>query len=194
MLHSNFVILGAVIYFFGGLSYLITTLKGKTKPNKVTWFFWALAPFIAFVAEIKEGVGIQSLMTFSIGFLALIIFLASFINKKSFWRLGRFDFVCGILSLIGLFLWYATKNGNYAIIFAISADLMATVPTIVKSYSFPETENYHDFLGSVINAAITLLTIKIWNFAQYSFPLYILIIDIVFVLLVKFKIGKLIKK
>lgn len=193
-LHPNFVILGALISFIGILSYLISTIRGKTKPNRVTWFLWALAPLVAFSAEIKEGVGIQALMTFMVGFNPLLIFLASFINKKSVWKLRRLDFIYGAISLFGLFLWYITKNGNFAIFFAIVADGMAAIPTLVKSYRFPETENYHVFLAAAISAAITLSTIEIWNFAHFGFPLYILILCVTFVIFIKFRVGKIIVK
>jgi len=194
MINQNFVFLGAIIAFLGALSYLVSTIKGKTKPNRISWFLWALAPFIAFAAEIKEGVGIQSLMTFMIGFMDFSIFLASFMNKNAVWKLRRFDFICGGSALFGLFLWYMTKNANLAIIFSIIADGLASVPTLVKSYYFPETENYHDYLGWTINAGITLLTIDIWNFANFGFPLYIFIICTIFVLLIKFRSGIFIQK
>lgn len=99
MLNENFVILGFVIQMLGSLRYLIKTIQGEVKPNKVTFFMWSLAPLIAFAAEIKQGVGIQSLMTFSVGFSPLVIFVASFLNKKAEWKLGPFDFICGTLSL-----------------------------------------------------------------------------------------------
>ena len=194
ILNPNFVILGVLIGLSGSLSYLISTVKGKTKPNRVTWFLWALAPFIAFAAEIKEGVGIQALMTFGVGFGPLIIFLASFINRESKWKLGRFDFICGSISLFGLFLWFATKNGNFAIFFSILADGAAAVPTFVKSYRFPETENYHVYLTTVISAAITLLTIRVWDFAHFGFPIYILILCTAFVFLIKFRARKFIQR
>jgi len=190
MINENFVILGAVIGFAGSLSYIVATIKGKTKPNRVSWFLWALAPLIAFIAEMKQGVGIQSLMTFMVGFGPLLVFLASFINKKAEWKISRLDWFCGFLSLAGLFLWYITKVGNIAIIFAILADGFAAVPTIIKSYHFPETENWHVFLTSIINAGITLLTIKTWNFAHYGFPIYILIICLILFILIRFKIGR----
>jgi len=193
MINENFVILGAVIAFIGGISYLIDTIKGKAKPNRVSWFLWSLAPFIAFAAEIKEGVGIQSLMTFMVGFSPLLVFLASFINKKATWQLKRFDFICGALSVIGIIFWLLTKNGNIAIFFSIVADGLAAIPTLVKSYSFPETENYHVYLTAAINAAITLLAIDIWNFAHFGFPLYILVLCSVLVFLIKFRAGKFIK-
>lgn len=174
----------------GGLSYVISTLKGRTKPNRITWFIWASVPFIAFSAEINKGVGIQSLLTFIVGFNPFLIFLASFINKNAQWKLGKLDFVCGGLAIIGIILWLIFRDGNFAIFFAILADGLAGVPTIIKSYRFPETENYIIFLGSGISAAITLLTITVWNFAHYGFPLYIFLICFTLFILIKFKIGK----
>lgn len=183
MLNENFVLLGFSIQALGSLKYVIETLKGKVKPNRVTFFLWALAPLIAFTAQINQGVGIQSLLTFSVGFFPLLIFIASFTNKKAEWKLGKFDFICGALSLIGLSLWYITRQGNIAIAFAIFADGLAALPTIVKTYHYPETENGWLYLTGVIYALLTLLTIRNWGFAYYSFPFYILIVDlIIFVL------------
>lgn len=190
MLNENFVFLGVLISVIGASSYLIDTIKGKVKPNRVSFFLWALAPLIAFAAEIKQGVGIQSLMTFIVGFNPLLIFFASFVNKKAEWKLGSFDFICGGLSLIGLSLWYITADANLAIIFAVFADGLASLPTIVKSYNFPETERGWIYLTATINAAITLLTIKIWDFAHYGFPLNIFIVATIIFILVQFKLKK----
>ncbi len=98
MLHPNFIFVGVGLQFLGGLSYLLDTIKGKIQPNKVSWFLWSLAPLIAFVAEVKQGVGIQSLATFIVGFVPLLVFFASFVNKKAKWQIGKFDILCGILS------------------------------------------------------------------------------------------------
>lgn len=190
MLNQNFVILSVIIVFFGSIGYFIETLQGKVKPNKVSWFLWTISPLIAFFAQLQQGVGIQSLFTFSVGFIPLIIFLASFINKKAYWKIQRFDIICGALALLGLFLWYITKNGNIAILFSILSDFMASLPTIVKSYKAPETENYIAYFSNVISAAITLLTIKVWKFSVYAFPLYLFITTVVITVLIKFRIGK----
>src|SRR3989338_7170810 len=122
MLDSNAVIVGAVISFIGAVSYLVDTLKGKTKPNRVSWFIWALAPLIAFSAEISKGVGIQSLMTFMVGFNPLLIFLASFVNKKSEWKLGKLDIVFVALASCRIISFLLFEEGNVAIFFAILAD------------------------------------------------------------------------
>lgn len=179
MLNENFVIFGFILQALGSLKYIIETIQGRVKPNKVTFFLWALAPLIAFTAEIKQGVGIQSLLTFSVGFFPLLIFIASFVNKKAQWKIGAFDLICGFLSLIGLLLWYVTRIGNIAIIFAIFADGLAALPTIVKTYRYPESENGWLYLTGFMSALLTLLTIKTWNFPNYGFPLYILIVDLI---------------
>ena len=193
MINQNFVILGAIIAAAGSLSYLIDTLKGKVKPNRVSFLLWSLAPLIAFFAEIKQGVGIQALMTFVVGFLPFTIFIASFVNKKAEWKLTGFDLMCGALSIVGLVLWYITKSGNIAIIFSILADGLAALPTVVKSFNYPETESAWPYFTSTISGILTLLTVKVWNLANIGFPLYIVLITLVIFSLVQFKLGKQIR-
>ena len=190
MFDERLVILGIIITFIGGLGYIIDTLKGKTKPNRVTWSIWAIAPLIAFAAQKQQGVGAEAWMTFIVGFNPLLIFLASFVNKNARWELGRLDIVCGILAILGLACWYLTQVGNIAIFFSIIADFLAAIPTLIKAYQYPETESYKEFLGVTIAAFLTMLTISTWNFAHVGFPLYSFLLCGVLFSLVKFKLGK----
>lgn len=193
MLNENFVIVGVIINLIGSFSYVIDTLQGKIKPNRVSWGLWAFASFVAFAAEIQQGVGIQSLMTFMVGFSPLLIFLASFVNKKAYWKLTKIDIFCAILSVAGLVLWIVTKTGNIAILFSIFADLTAGIPTLLKAYKYPETENYLEFLSSTVSAILTIFTLKIFTFSYVAYPFYIFLFDIIAVIFIKFKIGKKLK-
>lgn len=190
MINENFVYLGLLINSLGGALYLYYTIKGKVKPNRITWFLWGIIPLVAFLAQKDQGVGLQSLLTFATGFTPLLIFVASFINKEAYWKVGRLDIVCGAFSVLGLFLWILTGLGNIAIFFSLIADGMAAVPTIVKAYKNPETESGLVFLTGSIGAGVTALTIKEWNFATYSFPFYIFAVNLFIATLVIFKIGK----
>lgn len=190
MINEKFVLIGAILNLLGSTTYAWNTFKGKTKPNRVTWFLWALAPLIAFSAQINEGVGLQSLMTFMVGFGPLMVFIASFLNKKAFWEITKLDIVCGVLSVVALILWAVTGDGNVAILLAIAADLLAGVPTLIKSYKAPETEHPDVFRNGAISAVITLLTIQTWTFANYGFALYILLICLTLYSLIRFKLGK----
>lgn len=189
MINENFIILGAAISFAGTLSYLNETIHGRVKPNRVSWLLWGLVPIIAVLGELDEGVGIRSLITFTAGFGPMLVFIASFVNKKAFWKVTRFDYICGALSALGVLLWLITRDGVYAITFAILADSLAALPTLKKAYYEPETENYHTFLSSIAGTIIALLTINDWYYANWAFPVYILIICTIFVVLIKYKIG-----
>ncbi|MEK7599631.1 MAG: hypothetical protein AAB462_01170 [Patescibacteria group bacterium] len=193
MIDEKFVLLAALLNIIGSTGYAIDTIKGKNRPNRVTWLLWAIAPLIAFSAEIGEGVGWQSLMTFMVGFGPLMIFIASFVNKKAHWKISKLDIVCGGLSVAALVLWLVTGTGIIAIIFCIIADLLAAIPTVIKSFNSPQTESYGVFRNGALSAAITLLTIDDWTFAHYGFPLYILLICALLYGLIRFKIGARIK-
>lgn len=194
MLDERFVIVGVIVNFMMAMGYLKSTLEGKTKPNKVTWFLWALAPMIAVSAELKQGVGLLVLPTFISGFNPALIFLGSFLNKKSQWKIGKLDIICAALSITGLIFWKLTQIPNIAILFAIIADIFAGIPTLLKSYKYPETENSIAFSGGAFSSLIGLLTIKTWAFAYYAFPAYLFTICITLILLIKFKLGLKIQK
>ena len=189
MLPGYFIIVGTLIGAAGSAAYLAETLKGKIKPNRVSFLLWSIAPIIAFFAQITQEVGLEALMTFSTGFLPFTVFLASFANKQAQWKLTRFDLACGILSLAGLALWMITKVGNIAIVFSIVADGFAAIPTIVKAYKYPETELAWPWIATVFGIVLTLLTLSKFTFANCGFIIYILILNTLIFMLVQFKIG-----
>jgi hypothetical protein len=189
MLDQRFILLGVAIGFAGGVSYLIQTLQGKIRPNRVSWFMWSLAPLIAFSAELSQGVGLVAFSTFITGFNPLLIFFASFFNKKAEWKITRFDLICGALSIAGLILWSLTRVGNIAIAASILADGLAALPTIRKCYLFPETESGWAFAAGGANAIIGLLTLKHWSFAQGGFLVYIALVCILMSGLIWTKLG-----
>lgn len=179
MISEKFVWLAAIIELIGGLSYVIATLRGKTRPNRVSWFLWFLAPMIAFASQLHQGVYAQALLTFMAGFNPLLVLIATFISHKSQWKITRLDVICGSLSVMGLAFWLLADAPNVAIFFSIFADAMAGVPTIIKSYKEPETEHGLVFLGGAIASVITLLTIQGWKFQNAAFSVYILIICVI---------------
>lgn len=190
MLHPNFVIIGTLIGAAGAVFYLIDTVKGRVKPNRVSFLLWSIAPIIAFAAQLGKGVGIESLMTLSVGVLPLMTFVGSFLNKKAEWKLTQFDLICGFLSVVGLIFWLITQEGNIAIAFSIIADGLAAIPTVVKAYKYPETEIAWPWIASSVGVVLTLLTLNQLTFANSSFIIYIFIVNTTIFSLVQFKIGK----
>lgn len=171
------VLVGAFVNILGVISYIKDTLKGSTKPNRVTWLMWSIAPMIATVAALVEGVTWAVLPVFMAGFAPFLVFLASFVNKKSYWKLDSFDYLCGLFSVLALVLWGITAMPAVAIIFAILSDGFAAAPTLIKSWKHPETESGIAYTTSLFNSLTSFAAIKMWIFSAYAFPVYLVIVN-----------------
>ena len=189
MLPSYFVFIGVAIGSAGAMGYLAATLKGEVKPNRVSFLLWSVAPLIAFAAQLRQGVGIESLMTFATGFLPFLVFVATFFNRRSVWNLTFFDVSCGVLSVVGLILWKLTRVGNVAIALSIVADGFAAVPTVVKAFRHPNTEVAWPWLATSVGVLLTILTIDHLTFANAAFIVYILVLNVLIYMLVRFRFG-----
>ena len=189
MINVHFVYLGAAIGAAGTLVYVRDTLRGTTQPNRVTWLLWAIAPLLAAAVEFRSGVGLRTLTTFMIGFMPLLVFAASFHNPAAVWKARRLAYACGALSLAGTAAWLATQNGVVAIVASIAADFLAGLPTLMKSWSNPESETASSYVGALISTGILLLTIDRWTTEVAAFPLFIVCSASVQVLLVAGRAG-----
>jgi hypothetical protein len=185
----NWVYLGSAIGALGTAVYLRDTLRGTTKPNRVTWLLWAVAPLLATAVELDEGVGLRTLPTFMIGFMPLLVFVGSFHNPDSVWKIRRIDYACGLMSVVGTVVWLVTRNGVLAISAAIVADFLAGVPTLMKSWTHPETETVYTYVGAVLSMVILLLTIDHWTFDVAAFPIFIVCMGSIEVFLVGWEPG-----
>lgn len=177
MLHPYFAIVGIIISVTGSAAYLIETIKGRAQPNKVSFLLWSLAPLVAFFAQISQDFGLESLMTLSVGISPLIIFFASFLNKKSNWKITKFDVFCGLLSLLGFVLWRLTSDYKLAIILSIIADAFAAFPTLKKSYFHPESEVAWPWLMTSLGIVLVVLTLKEITIANSAFNIYIFLVN-----------------
>ena len=162
--------------------YIRSMFSGQTKPNRVTWFMWCIAPFVATAAAVSNGVGWAVIPVFMSGFSPFMIFTASFFIKKAYWKLSSFDYFCGALSVLALVLWFVTENPNIAIIFAIASDALAGVPTVLKAWRNPQTESIWPYLVGLLSPITSFLAAVAWTFSELAFPSYLIAINVVVLL------------
>lgn len=175
MIDGRFVFVAGFITFIGIALYALSTLKGQTKPNRVTWTLWTIIPLITFFAQINEGAGLIATFSLAYALGPLLVLVVSFLNKKSYWKLTPFDISCGIISAVAIALWLITGDGVVAIVLSIVADFVAGLPTIIKGYKAPKTENVSAFVVGIASSLIALATIDTWSVASFLFPLYVLL-------------------
>ena len=176
------VFVAAGAYFVAAYIYVKSMLKGNVKPNRVSWLLWAIAPMIGFAAAVSNGTGLAAVPVFMAGVCPLLIFVASFAVKGAHWKLVKLDYACGLLSILALVFWAVTSDPDIAIVFAILSDALASIPTLIKGWQYPETESGWAYLVGVFGNFTSFLAITAWTFSQYAFPVYLEIVSILLVL------------
>lgn len=178
------VLIGAAVNVYGIFFYIRDTIRGKTKPNKITWLMWAIAPMIATAAALSDGVRWAVLPVFMAGFMPLLVFISSFVNPKSYWKLEVFDYICGTCSILALVLWWITKEPLIAIIFSIISDGFAAAPTIIKSWKYPETESIEAYTTGLFNSLTSFFALKKFSISELAFPIYLTITSLILIIAV----------
>lgn len=176
------VIVSVLISIYGSYRYIYDTIKGTTRPNRVSQGLWAIAPLIGVGAAISSGADwMTTVRTFMAGFVPLVIFLVSFVNKNSYWKTTKFDYFCGLFSLIALILWLVVDLPVYAVLLAATADFFAAIPTIKKSWTNPESETGIAYVMSLFSVLIILQTIKTFDIQNTAFQIYLIIVNIMLI-------------
>ena len=173
---QSLVIVSALLLSWGGYAYFRDTLAGRTKPIRVTWFLWALAPLVslgaAFSADADNWASVRVLVG---GVVPAVIFLGSFVNKNSYWRPTRFDWLCGGLSLTALLFWQFVNSPLIAVLLATAANAFASIPTFIKAWNFPETETRLIFITSFLSAILIIPAIPVWTIANSAFQIGLMV-------------------
>ena len=121
------------------------------------------------------------------GIGSLLVFIISLFKKEAYWKINKFDWICGVLSILALILWYITKNPAIAIIFSMFSGFFATIPTLIKIWKYPETENSIAYAGGLLSALTSFAAITTWNFTSMAFPVFLTISNIILISLIERK-------
>lgn len=189
VLDSHFVYLALAASAYGGVRYIVATLRGETAPNRVTWSLWAVSGLLAFVVERQQHVGIVALMTLMLGLTPLAVFVASFRDRKAVWKLGAFDFSCGVLAVAGIVFWLVVHQATVALVSFTLADHLAGLPTLRKAWLAPETEHPSAFTMGTVNCTIAVLTAPHFTTGNVLFPGTIALVDLVLTLVIVGRLG-----
>ena len=177
MLPENIIWIGVFVNLIGLFMYIKGIIHGNTKPNLVSWFFWMLAPFIAVFLKLKAGAGLSVLPVFMAGFGPLLVIILSIFMRNLYWKINTLDVIYGMFAFFALVLYILTRNLGISIFFAILSDGLAAIPTLVKSWKFPETENGITYMTFIFSNILSLLIITNWTFSIYSFSIYLLVMN-----------------
>ncbi|MDZ7910304.1 MAG: hypothetical protein U5O16_00415 [Rhodococcus sp. (in: high G+C Gram-positive bacteria)] len=172
MLDPHWVFIGAALGLIGSIRYAVAIVRGTVRPNLVTWSLWAGAPLIGFWAQLDSGVGLPAAMTLAAGTGPLIVIVTSLLTRRHYAHLSIIDLLCAGVAVTALAVWLGLDEAPLAVFFAVAADGVAALPTLVKAWRHPDSENmvFYALVGA--GATITLMTISTWTPQAWIFAVY----------------------
>jgi len=167
-------LLGAALPFGAGLRYAYGTLRGRVRPNRVTWFVSGVTAWIACAGQVSQGVLLPALLTGAVAVVPTLIVAASVLNRDAFWRATALDRACLVLAGAAVVV-LLVSSGDLAIAMGITARGLGAVPTVVKSVRAPGTEQATAYTLGFLGAVCTLLAVPELTFRTAGFAVYFLV-------------------
>lgn len=180
------------IYSIGVIPYFIDTLYGNTRPNRVTWFGWALLTWTAALIQSAHGADASVMVIYTAAiYISSIFILSLYCGITKFFLIDIISLILGIFAYV---FWLLLDNPTDALIMNIIADFLFAMPTIIKVWKMPKSESQLSWFIGVVSMGLAMLSKTNFDFINTAFPLYLFILNIiVFVLTIGF-VQQLIKR
>ncbi|MBD3210500.1 hypothetical protein GF318_03915 [Candidatus Micrarchaeota archaeon] len=179
----------AVLGFIAFIPYVISILKGKSAPNRATWWIWTFLGVIISASYFSVGATDSALVTISFVVGPFITALLSLKYGEGGWN--RFDASCVAGALLGALLWWLFSAPVIALVLTIFIDGMGLLPTVKKAYFRPQSEDSLAWALFFVSALLNLFAIEQWSFEVAVYPVYIFLLEsTVLLLLLRPKLEK----
>jgi hypothetical protein len=162
--------------------YAQAILRGEARPHRTTRFVLLLITSLTTASLFAQHNQVAIWLAAASTLQALLIFVLSIKYGMGGW--AKADLLCLGIALAGIVLWQTTHNPVLALYAAILADFTGMVPALIKTYRFPDTEIASFYVLDVFAAGFSMLALSIWTPQEYSYPVYIMVINLCMTLLV----------
>ena len=160
---ETIAIIAAVLAIVGNIPYLRDIIKKRVKPHPYTWLVWSIVSCIIFFGQVAKGAGIGALPTLASEIFTIIIFFFSI--RYGFKNIKKVDTIFLVIALLGIIPWILTDDPTISVIIAVSIDLVAFVPTLRKTWSYPKSETRTLYMTNVLRHILMLFSLQAYNVA-----------------------------
>lgn len=180
-----FLALSVVLALVSIVPYVWGIVRGRVRPNVVTWSTWTLLTGIATAAEIAAGEHVSAIFTAAATLgTGAIVLLAVW---RGYVRFTRFDIACQVAAVVGIVLWQLFDSPAIGVVAAVVVDFIGALPTIRHAWLKPHEEDWLTFALAATGGAFAVGALESFNVVSLSFALYIVLIDTTFTTLIFFR-------
>lgn len=169
--HTTIGIIAGVVGLLGFLPYMITTIQKKNKPNRASWWIWGILGIITGISYYYSGATTTIWVPLCYAICQIITALLSIKYGEGGWN--RLDKFCLVGAGISLLLWWFFNSPLIALLFTLLIDLLAAIPTVIKSYINPEQESCFSWTIFLIANTLNLIALENWTISLAAYPFYL---------------------
>ncbi len=185
-------VVAGLVAFSAYIVYIISIIRGKTKPNRITWWIWAFMGLVLALSYKFSGAEntvwvpyVEFLGPFLIAILSVKYGEGNLENKT--------DLFCFLGAVLSIILWIVFDNPVIALVTNLAIDSFALVPTIKKSYLRPEGEDFWAWFGTGVADTLNMFAVERFTFAVLVYPIYMLVSDLIIISILFFRKKIIIK-
>ena len=169
------------ISFTAYLLYISSTLRGKTKPSRSTWWILTLVGGLilctSYSMGAKENIWIMASYVFGPLFIAIISLHPKYGYGE---KLLGIDIACLTSAGVCAVLWLVFNSPLIAFLGSILIDAIGLVPTIKKAYAEPKKEDPLAWSMEMVASVLNAIGISVWFTnadLNWVYALYMLLVN-----------------
>ncbi len=181
-------LIAGFVSLIGFIPYIISIIRGKTRPNRASWWIWSFIGFLLLASYAASGATDTIWVPISYVIGPFITALLSIKYGEGGWNI--FDRSCILVATSSAVLWFIFDSALIALVINLAIDTSGALPTIRKVYLDPDSEDKLSWFLFCTGSGLNLLAINEWSFVIASYPLYLFIGSSVITSLIFFKRRK----
>lgn len=174
-IHESLGVAAAFLQFFAFAFYIIDILRGKTKPNRITWWVLTLVSSVTaasyFASGARETIWLPLAYTFS--FVSVAI-LSLWYGEGSV-TVNRIDQISLVGVMASMLFWFLFNSPVVALFMNMLTEFIGLVPTMLKAYERPWTESKLSWSTTTFASVLNIFAIPSWRLAVSAYPIFLFI-------------------
>lgn len=184
--------IAGVISFFAYCLYIVTSMWGKTRPSRVTWWVLTILGILIFSTSYAEGARDTLWIAASYILGPLIVAIVSIWKGEGGWE--KLDIFCIVVTAISVVIWFTFNSPLTALIIGLGLDFVGLLPTIKKSFERPDGEDGIAWSLESVASVLSLFAVTTWTVGIAIYPIYLVVANMLITVLIVGKVGKYFKK
>lgn len=168
-----FAITSLVVSLAANVPYIVETIQGKVKPERISWLIWTVLAGVYFSSTIFDTGAVLYTLGETIGTIAIFILALKYgVGGRS-----RFDLISLGVATVALGLLFVLDGVLISLCIALFVDAIASLLTIRKLKIDPSSESRGFWVLAGLASLLALFSLNSYTLVAILFPLYVLLLS-----------------